>query len=37
MAYYHGRYYMYNNSFDKARQELRRAFQLTHKDNMQNK
>lgn len=28
---------MYNNSFEKARTELRKAFSLCHKDNMQNK
>ena len=37
IAYYQGRYHMYNNSFDKARVELRKAFSLCHKDNMQNK
>ena len=37
VAYYQGRYHVYNNSFDKARMELRRAFSLCHRDNMQNK
>ena len=37
VAYYQGRYHMYNNDFEKARAELRRAFQLCYKDNFHNK
>jgi hypothetical protein len=36
-AFYQGRYHMYNNSFDKARHELRKAFSLCHRDHHENK
>lgn len=32
VSFYQGRYHMYNNNFEKARAELRKAFQLCHRD-----
>ena len=37
VAYYKGRYKMYNNDFKSARQELKKAFEMCHKDYFENK
>ena len=35
--YYRGRYKMFNNDFSEAKHELKKAFQLCHRDQFQNK